>query len=205
MKKTFLAIMMSLVCALGVLGLAACDSQDSGISQEFGISDEDAIKQDCQTQMESALSKDVIAAAFRTVDGMDEAEEMGFDVDAVAEVMANLVTVEVTDVTVDGDTGTATVQVTYPDFNDDEMQELIAEKANDIDVESLSSTEDFMKAYQDILIEAFQDESVPTTTEENEIEYEKVDGTWQMVDADEFTEQIEELTGAGASSTSSGN
>lgn len=202
MKKRFLLVVTTLVFALALGGLAACGGSAGSSSDGGGPSDEELITQDVESTLSSMLDQDTIATAFRSVEGVSDLEGLGFDVDAVSEAIASSLKFEVENVTVDGDAATATVKMSYPDFESDEMAAALQEKLESLDVADMTSTADIVKAYQDAMVEVLTDSSLPQASDQTEVDYVRDGDGWKMKDEDAIAEEINELAETAGSAAS---
>ena len=89
-------------------------------------SDEDLIRADIESIVGTSVSKEALAASFRTDSQMVEFEKIGMDIDAYAEAFSKKCKLEIDFIEVKSDTAVAKVTFTTPRL-DDEAEKLLDE------------------------------------------------------------------------------
>lgn len=223
MKNRFLVVLLALICALSMAGLVACSggnaaqsssqaessatASDAAASSAAATEDEAAIKQDAEKVVSTMFGKDSIETMFNANESLAQLKDLGFDISKLADFISGLITSEVTNVKVDGETAVATIKISYPEWND-EVSAALQEKATaaleGIDFDGMSQ-EDAMSAYMDAYFSAIESTEFPQVSEELTIDYLKDGDTWKMKDGENFQEELVSVASTlGGSSSSSG-
>ena len=96
MKKKVVSLLLAVACAFSLVALSACSqSNDTG-------NDEAEIKDAVTSTLETLVDKDTISTLFHSIDGVEDLESYGLDVDALSEAIASSFSYEVENVTIDG-------------------------------------------------------------------------------------------------------
>lgn len=150
------------------------------------MTDEDLIKDDFEAKIRTLVRPETVMNALgEDEDVIEMFDAFGIDIEELATNVCNAITFEVKSVKVDGDKAILTVAVTTPDFDnaDDYFDKKLEEKLGGTNVNS-ASVESMLKAFGELVNEMFTDPDIPKKTEDEEVEYEKVNGEWKMVDED---------------------
>ena len=148
------------------------------------MTDENLIKDDFEAKIRTIVRPETVMSALsEDEDAVEMFDAFGFDIEELATNVCNAITFEVKSVKVDGDKTILTVAVTTPDFenSDDYFDKKLEEKFAGTNVNS-ASMESLFKAFGELVNEMFTDPDMPKTTQDEEVEYEKVNGEWKMVD-----------------------
>lgn len=204
-NKRYLALLIAMVCALCVAGLAGCGGNSSAPAASGGsaapvVSDEDLIKQDVENVIGTAISKEELLQGLREDQQIAEFEAAGFDAEAYAENMANIFKFEVDSVEVDGDTAVAYCKLTVPNFGDEMEARVVAavEEASTITDVAAMSEDEQMAFIMGILSDVMAAPDFPTETTDFNIDYIKDGDTWVMKDKDSIEESLSEIGNAAA-------
>lgn len=205
MNKRLFAFALALACILATLGLAACGTDsgagDAGTAADAAApgsstaqagtdertpSDEETISQDVDAFFESVLGKENLAGILRGNAEIAELEQMGMDIDALAETLAGVVKVEVESVDVDGDGAVAKVKMSMPDFSTDmdaKMQQALQDALGSQDPSTMGQ-EELMHVFNQAMQAVLTDPDLPETSEMADIDYVRDGGAWRMKDED---------------------
>ncbi len=197
MKKKVVSLLLAVACAFSLVALSACSqSNDTG-------NDEAEIKDAVTSTLETLVDKDTISTLFHSIDGVEDLESYGLDVDALSEAIASSFSYEVENVTIDGDSATATAKMSYPDYESDELTDLLQEKIDAANIAEMTDMEEIMSAYQEAMIAALTDENLPQASQEFEVPCVKENGAWTIEDKDALMEEAEALLSSVSSTNSS--
>lgn len=204
-NRKYLAILMACVLAFGMMALVGCGGQQqsgSAPAAPSGPTDEELIAEDFSHVFDDIFTADGIKAIVEstTGDALASLESLGVtvDYDAFANAFKQVFVIEVTSVQVNGDTAVADVSITYPDYGSDAGQAAMNDAMNKaiegVDLQAIAGDPDELsKVLNDAMIAGLTSSDIPTTTQSDKIDYEKVDGTWQMKDKDELTDALSQF------------
>ena len=198
--KKIVYLVIAAVCALSIAGLAGCgggaaSSSAAASGSSAALSDEEQIKAAFTETMDTELSPEVIGAALKNDENMGPIiEQTGMDVNEFVQIILQAMKYDAKDVKVDGDKGVLTVTMTTPDFNSDATSALMDEKMTeilaDVDVQDLSSDE-IGQIFTQLMSAVLSDPSMPTTSQDFDLNFNKVDGKWVMEDADKLSATVQ--------------
>lgn len=208
MKKStrvLIAAVLAPVLSIGVL--TACSSNDPAPSTApesassapadpapaaSAASDEELITADLEKFIETTFTSQQFADTIRQNSDLQDLVALGFDIDAFAEDIMNLFSLDVTTVEVSGDTAIARVAVIEPVFST-EASTLMEQEMNRIeervDVDSMTE-EELMPYFMEAMSAVLSDPNFPTTTNDVKVEYVKNGDNWEMSDPSVLTSMI---------------
>lgn len=208
MKKStrvLIAAVLAPVLSIGVL--TACSSNDPAPSTApesassapadpapaaSAASDEELITADLEKFIETTFTSQQFADTIRQNSDLQDLVALGFDIDAFAEDIMNLFSLDVTTVEVSGDTAIARVAAIEPVFST-EASTLMEQEMNRIeervDVDSMTE-EELMPYFMEAMSAVLSDPNFPTTTNDVKVEYVKNGDNWEMSDPSVLTSMI---------------
>ena len=190
MKNKFLVSLMACVLAFGMFALAGCGGSSSSQS---GPTDEELITADAEGIIAKILTPDNIESMLSKTSGgtIEQMESMGLklDYEALAASFKDVIKLKVDSVTVNGDTATAAITTTYPDYTNEEASKIMEAEMTKVfgeaDLASLATdTDKLSDLMNDAITTCLTSPDLPTTSASGTIDYEKVNGTWQIKDDD---------------------
>lgn len=206
-KSTRVLIAAALAPVLSIGVLTACSSNDPAPSTApesassapadpapaaSAASDEELITADLEKFIETTFTSQQFADTIRQNSDLQDLVALGFDIDAFAEDIMNLFSLDVTTVEVSGDTAIARVAVIEPVFST-EASTLMEQEMNRIeervDVDSMTE-EELMPYFMEAMSAVLSDPNFPTTTNDVKVEYVKNGDNWEMSDPSVLTSMI---------------
>ena len=208
-KMRLIGMTLMFACILGMAGLVACSggstssaasgsegASSAAASESAALSDEEIIKADAQTVLDSLITKEVLVEAMKNDESFAAFQSMGLDLDEFAEKLTGVFKFSVGDVTVNGDTATAAVTMTLPDFSadtDELLNKAMTEVTDGVDVEGMSEKEQ-VSLIMDVMMKVMTDPDMPTTSSDFDLKYTKDNGTWKVDEEGLDVESLSEIS-----------